>query len=123
MANNQYSLKDKRLSIWSFTSTTSHGVQVKTYNKEYSRIWAYYRHNGGNATLTGTSIKVYDENAAALFIINKRPLNISWLVIYDHKIYEITRVDDYEGYKDDVKVYCKLATNQNFSSYNGLVDD
>ena len=65
MANNQYSLKDKRLSIWSFTSTSSHGVQVKTYSKEYSRIWAYYRHNGGNATLTGTSIKVYDENAAA----------------------------------------------------------
>ena len=120
---NQYSLKDKRLSIWSYTTSSSHGVTTKTYVKEYSLIWAYYRHNGGNATLTGTSIKVYDENAAALFVINKRPVNITWLVIYNHKIYEITRVDDYEGYQDDIKVSCKLATNQNFSSYNGLVDD
>lgn len=120
---NQYSLKDKRLSVWSYTTQTIKGVTTKVYHKEYSLIWAYYRHNGGNATLTGTSIKVYDENAAALFVINKRPVNITWLVIYNHKIYEITRVDDYEGYQDDIKVYCKLANNQNFSSYNGLEDD
>lgn len=123
MANNQYSLKDKRLTVWSYTTQSISGVTKKVYSRAYSLIWAYYRHNGGNATLTGTSIKVYDENAAALFIINKRALSISWLIVYNHKIYEITRIDDYEGYKDDVKVYCKLATNQNFNSYTGLEDD
>ena len=123
MANNQYSLKDKRLSVWEYTSTSSYGVTQKRYTPIYRLIWCYYRHNGGNATLTGSSLKVYDENAAALFIINKRPLNIGWLIVFNHKIYEITRIDDYEGYKDDVKVYCKLATNQSFSSYTGLEDD
>ena len=121
--NNHYSLKDKRLSIWSFTSTTSHGVPVRTYSKEYSLIWAYYRHNGGSAAITGSSIKVYDENGEALFVINKRPVDIDWLVIYNHKIYEIKRIDDYEGYNDDIKLYCKMANNQNFSIYNGLADD
>lgn len=121
--NNHYSLKDKRLSIWSFTSTTSHGVPVRTYSKEYSLIWAYYRHNGGSAAITGSSIKVYDENGEALFVINKRKVDIDWLVIYNHKIYEIKRIDDYEGYNDDIKLYCKMANNQNFSIYNGLADD
>ena len=121
--NNHYSLKDKRLSIWSFTSTTSHGVPVKTYNKEYSLIWTYYRHNGGSAAITGSSLKFYDENGEALFVINKRKVDIGWLVIYNHKIYEIKRIDDYEGYNDDIKLYCKMATNQSFSAYNGLVDD
>lgn len=120
---NHYSLKDKRLSLWSFTTTSNKGVTIRNYVKEYSLIWAYYRHNGGNASLMGSSIEVYDENASALFIINKRPVNIEWLIIYNHKIYEITRVDDYEGYQDDIKIYCRVADNQNFSAYKGLVDD
>ena len=121
MANNHYSLKDKKLSVWEYTTTTSYGTTVKKYVKKYSKIWAYYRHNGGNATLTGSALKVYDENAAALFIINKREIKIGWLIVFNHKIYEITRIDDYEGYADDLKIYCKLATSQTFS--NGLADD
>lgn len=123
MSKYTYSLKDKKLSIWSFTSKTTMGVPVRTYTKEHSLIWAYYRQNGGNASLTGSSIRIYDEDAAALFVINNRPVKIDWLVVYDHKIYEIKRIDDYEGYNDDLKLLCKMATNQNFSSYNGLIDD
>lgn len=120
---NHYSLKDKKISIWDYTTQTIKGVPTKVYSKKYSLIWSYYRHNGGNATITGSSLKVYDENAAALFVINKRELQATWLVIYNHKIYEITRIDDFEGYNDDIKVLCKMATDQNFSNYNGLTDD
>lgn len=123
MANNHYSLKDKKLSVWEYTTTTSYGTTVKRYVEKYRRIWTYYRHNGGNATLTASSLKVYDENAAALFIINKREIKVGWIIVFNHKIYEITRIDDYEGYADDIKIYCKLATNQNFSGYTGLEDD
>lgn len=123
MSKYTYSLKDKKLSIWSFTTQTVKGVPQRTYHKECSLIWAYYRHNGGTANLTGTAIRVYDEDAEALFVINKRPVQINWLVIYDHKIFEITRLDDFEGYNDDLKLLCRMAKIQNFSSYNGLIDD
>lgn len=120
---NQYYLKDKRLSVWSFTTQVIKGVTTKVYQKEYSLIWAYYRHNRGTAALEGSDLRFYDENAAALFVINKREIQAPWLIAYNHKIYEITRIDDFEGYQDDIKVYCKLASNQNFSAYRGLEDD
>lgn len=121
MANNQYYLKDKKINVWEYTSTVVSGVTKKTYVKRYNKIWAYYRHNGGNATITGTALKIYDENASAIFVINKREIKIGYVIVYNHKIYEITRIDDFEGYTDDIKVYCKLATSQTFN--NGLVDD
>lgn len=120
---NQYYLKDKKISLWDCTTETVKGVTKKVYYARARKVWAYYRHNGGNATITGSSLKVYDENAAALFVTNKREMKATDLVIYKHKIYEVTRIDDYEGYNDDIKILCKLATNQNFSSYTGLEDD
>ena len=119
-----YNLKDKKITVWSHTSKNVRGVPMVTYKKEYSLIWAYYRHDGGSATRSGgNSIRIYDENAAALFVINKRPIEATWLIVYNHKIYEITRIDDYENYNDDIKLLCKMAENQSFNAYKGLVDD
>lgn len=121
MANNHYSLKDKKISVWRFTSTTSMGVEVKRFVARYRSIWAYYRHNGGTAALEGSALRVYDENAVALFIINRRDdIDIDDYIVYNHKVYQITRIDDFEGYRDDIKLTCKLS-KQTFT--NGLVDD
>lgn len=34
------------------------------------------------------------------------------MIEYGGKFYEVIRVDDYEGYKDDLNIYCKLAADQ-----------
>lgn len=120
---NQYYFKDKKLSIWEFTTVYVKGVPKKKYVAKYRKIWTYYRHNGGTAALEGSAIKIYDENASAIFVINKRPVESTYIIVYNHKIYEITRLDDYEGYNEDLKILAKLAENQNFSAYDGLQDD
>ena len=117
----QYKLKDKKINVWSFTETKVKGVVKRSYTKEYSNIWAYYRNNSSRAYLADSNdLKIYDENAAALFVINNRPIDIEWLITYGGKIYQVTRIDNYEGYKDDLKVYCSMAESQNPSSYSGL---
>lgn len=81
----------------------------KQYVKKYSKIWTYYRHGGGNASYKNSNgVLIYDD-AAAIFMTNKCPINIGWTIVYNHKIYEITRIDDFEGYKEDIKITAKLA--------------
>ena len=124
MVGNQYYLKDKKLSLWTYTTEYVLGVAKKSYKKTYSLIWAYYRHNGGTAGYSNSNgLTVYDENASAIFVINRVPVEKTMLIVFNHKIYEITRIDDYEGYLGDIKLLAKLADNQSFSSYTGLEDD
>ena len=124
MADHKYYLKDKKLSVWEFTTTSSYGVTKKTYVKKYSRIWCYYRHSGGSANLRNSNgTLVYDDNAKAIFVINRREISADWVIVYNHKIYEIKQIDDFEGYADDIKIIAELANNQNFSAYSGLSDD
>lgn len=115
----KYYLKDKKLSLWDYATISS----KKTYFSTARLIWTYYAHNGGSASISGTALKFYDENAAAIFVINRRTVKIGMLIVYNHKIYQITRIDDYEGYKGDIRIYAKLASNQSFTAYNGLEDD
>lgn len=37
----------------------------------------------------------------------------SMLVEYGGKFYDIKRIDNYEGYTDDISLYCKLSNDQN----------
>lgn len=121
---NQYYLKDKRLSLWDYKIESIKGVSKKVYFSENRLIWAYYRHNGGSGAYKNSNgLLAYDEDASAIFVINRREVPAAGLIVYDHKIYEITRIDDFEGYREDVKIIAKLASNQSFSSYSGLEDD
>ena len=48
-----------------------------------------------------------------VFTINYRTdLTNEMMIEYGSKFYEVIRVDDYEGYKDDLNIYCKLAADQ-----------
>ena len=40
-------------------------------------------------------------------------LGNSMLVEYGGKFYDIKRIDNYEGYTDDISLYCKLSNDQN----------
>ena len=54
-----------------------------------------------------------NEKEEVIFIINWRDdINTQMLIEYCGKYYDITRIDDYEGYKKDLSVYCKLSARQ-----------
>jgi len=43
-----------------------------------------------------------------LFTINYRAdINTTHVIRYNNKLYDITRVDVFEGYKEDITLYCK----------------
>lgn len=123
----QYYLKDKKLQLWKYESSKVNGVTVKTWVKATaSKIWAYYRQTGGSKTIEGSAIKYYNAVESAIFVVNKRSditIDTTLLIVYNHAIYEINVVDDYEGNSSELKISAVLAEDQNFSSYSGLVDE
>ena len=55
-----------------------------------------------------------NETEDVVFTVNHRTdVSSEMLIEYGGKYYEITRIDDFEGYKDDLNIYCKLAADQN----------
>lgn len=123
MANHNYYLKDKKIDIYKGVSSSSYGVQTTVYSKLLSALWAYYKQDNGSSTLTTSmTLKVYDTTERAVFVINRRPeLRAEQLsklkLVFNGRVYDIDRIDDYEGYKEDYKLICKYSSTQ---SYNGI---
>ena len=66
-------------------------------------IWAYYRHASANE-FYGAATTNY--KVEAVFKIGWRnDLHNSMKVQFRGKEYGITRIDDYEGYKEDLTIY------------------
>lgn len=98
-------LKDKKVSLYRKTDTAESGDMPHiVYKAVAANIWAYYRQLSGNelslAKTTGSAETV-------LFRINYRSgLDLPGLYLkFRDKLYKITRVDDYEGYKKDLTLY------------------
>lgn len=105
-------LKDKKIRIINFTQTTSeHGFPVEEWRPIHSgRLWAYYRHLSGSEFFASAMVNTAEEVA---FTINfRRDVTTEMLIEYNGKFYNIARLDDFEGYKDDLTAYCTLAEDQ-----------
>lgn len=118
----QYYLKDKKIDIYEGTTVNIGGVKKTTYNKIYSSLWAYYRQENGSSVITGSAIKVYDTTERAIFVINRiaalRSKTLSLLKIkYNGRVYDLDKIDDYEGYADDYKINATYSSTQ---SYPGI---
>lgn len=125
MNKQQYYLKDKKLDIYLGEKKTVMGVTTWTYSRLYKGLWCYYRQNAGGTTLEGSAIKIYDSTERVIFVINRLPelreLTLANLKIYfNGRIYDINRIDDYEGYNDDYKLECEYSSTQ---SYNGIPEE
>ncbi|GAA0121739.1 hypothetical protein UT300018_10550 [Clostridium faecium] len=100
-------LKDKKISI----VTLQEGKDEDGYptGKELKpipggeNIWAYYRHSTGKEFYEAAKINVKVE---AIFVINWRnDITISMQIKYKNELYKITQIDDFEGYKRELKIY------------------
>ncbi len=106
-------LKDKKIRIIAFTSTTNeHGFNTEEWRPIHSgRVWAYYRQLSGSEFYASAMVNAAEE---VVFTVNHRTdVTTEMLVEYGGKFYDIKRIDNYEGYTDDISLYCKLSNDQN----------
>ena len=104
-------LKDKKIILLKpVRKTTAGGQRLEIYTPIHpEKVWAYYRH------LMGDEIRLLERGPdmmeeVAQFIINYRSdYSKIEAVLYKDKLYKVTRLDDFEGYKKDITVYASTA--------------
>ena len=99
-------LKDKKIELLQqVTTRDSEGFAQTTLQSVGAPVWAYFRQLSGKERFAGMTAVAEEE---ALFTINYRTdINTTHVIRYNGKLYDITRVDVFEGYKEDITLYCK----------------
>lgn len=97
-------LKDKKIEIQeSRYVTDKYGNRVKQ-TVTIATVWAYFRQLSGDEIYRVTT----QTEETVMFRINYRSdITTSHVIKYKDTLYNITRVDVYEGYKRDLTLYCK----------------
>jgi SPP1 family predicted phage head-tail adaptor len=99
-------LKDKKIEILSVTIVKdAEGFSSELLTPIAPPLWAYFRQ------LSGAEIHANDATFSAedvQFVINWRDdITTRHVVRFRGVLYDITRVDTFEGYKEDVTLYGK----------------
>jgi len=100
-------LKDKKIEILAVTrGQTEHGYPGKeVLTPICPPVWAYFRHLSGKEIFAAAAQMAVEE---VLFTINWRAgLDTTHVIRYNGALYDITRVDTFEGYRGDLTLYCK----------------
>ena len=97
-------LKDKKIEIMETQVVTdSIGNRIKQL-VTVATVWAYFRQLSGDEIYRVTT----QVNEEVMFRINYRAdITTTHVIRYKGILYNITRVDVYEGYKSDLTLYCK----------------
>jgi len=107
-------LKDKKIGIYKKeTIKDSAGFSTTVYKAIHpGRLWAYVRQLSAGEFYASAALQQKEE---MFFTVNWRDdINppTSFFVRYKEKFYSITRVDTFEGYKQDLKLYAALLASQ-----------
>ena len=97
-------LKDKKIEIQETTYVSDkYGNRIKQ-TVTIATVWAYFRQLSGDEIYRVTT----QATEEVMFRINYRSdITTAHVIKYKDTLYNITRVDVYEGYKRDVTLYCK----------------
>ncbi len=97
-------LKDKKINILKQSQERDvSGEPIDVFITVAENIWAYYRQISGSEFFAAATSNTKVE---AIFVINWRnDIDTTMVIEYKGEKYGITRIDDYEGYKNDLKVY------------------
>ena len=110
-------LKDKKIVIYkSGTFEDEDGFQTEGYMPIHPQasVWAYFKQLSASLLYANNTTTTKEE---CLFRINWTDAILAsyasdYRVYYDGLLYQVTRVDPYEGYKRDLALYCKLTTDK-----------
>ncbi len=99
-------LKDKKIEILAETSVINENGYPETVLQAICPpVWAYFRHLSGKEIFAANAVNVQEE---VLFTINWREdVTPAHVVRYKGMLWDVTRVDTFEGYKQDISLYCK----------------
>ena len=99
-------LKDKKINIFRETHVSNgSGYTTKVIEPVALNVWAYFRQLSGKEIFAA---QVYRYDEEVLFTVNYRTgLTTACFVEYGGVRYDVTRIDTFEGYKQDITLYCK----------------
>ena len=99
-------LKDKKIEILAVTTIKDpEGFPTQVLAPIAPPLWAYFRQLSGNEVYAAMSVQATEE---VLFTVTYRPdITTAHVIRYNGVLYDITRVDTFEGYKNDLTLYCK----------------
>ena len=99
-------LKDKKIEILAVTHTQDpDGYSIETLTPISPPMWAYFRQLSGKEVYAAMSVQATEE---VQFVINWRDdITTRHIIRYNCVDYDITRVDTFEGYKQDLTLYAK----------------
>jgi len=122
MSDYKSRLKDKKICIYRFVEGGQGdlGAEKEEYIKIHNgKLWAYYRQASAKEYYSRLKDD-YEEDA--IFILNWRnDINpLIDVILYSGSVYEINRVDDYEGYKQDIRVSTKRSQRKDLSLFPGI---
>ena len=98
-------LKDKKIELLQqVTTRDNEGFAQTTLEPICPPLWAYFRQLSGKEVFAAATTNYKEE---VLFQINYRTdLTTANMVRYNGTLYNITRIDTFEGYKEDLTLYC-----------------
>ena len=106
-------LKDKKIAIYrKFVDKDNAGFAMPVYAPIHpGRLWAYVRQLSASEFYAAKAVQQSEE---MLFTINYRRdvTAADCFIEYKGIFYDITRVDTYEGYKEDLKLYAARLASQ-----------
>ena len=100
-------LKDKKIEILQpIVGKDTEGFGKKTLAPIAPPLWAYFRQLSGKEIYANATTVTTEQ---VIFVINWRDdVTTIHVVRYRGVLYDITRVDMFEGYKADITIYAKL---------------
>jgi SPP1 family predicted phage head-tail adaptor len=100
-------LKDKKIEILKpGIIKDSYGFATETLEPIAPPIWAYFRQLSGKEIYANATTITAEQ---VMFAVNYRSdVSTALVVRFRGVLYDITRVDVFEGYRDDITLYCKL---------------
>jgi len=104
-------LKDKKIEILAVRHIVDNeGFSTETLEPIAPPLWAYFRQLSGKEVFAAATTNYKEE---VLFTVNYRAdITNTNVVRYGDVLYDITRVDVFEGYKADLTLYCSRRARQ-----------
>ena len=105
-------LKDKKIILYRVEhSKDKEGFSTAKYKPIHAgRLWAYVRQLSASEFYAAQAVHNSEE---MLFVVNWRgDLTTDCFISYRDVFYNVTRVDTFEGYKEDLKVYAARLLSQ-----------
>lgn len=101
---NGMKLKDKKIEILETKYVSDKYGNRSKQTVTLATVWAYFRQLSADEIYRVTT----QTEETVLFRINYRDdITTNNIIKYKDTLYNITRIDVYEGYKNDLTLYCK----------------